>query len=158
MRPRPLATALLLLPFAAPAPSRAADIRFYAPEGAPKPFSAAVRTGDIVHTSGAIGVSPDGTLPAEFAPQVRNAMQAVSAELTLAGASMRDVYKCTVLLSDMKNWAAFNAEYVTFFSPGRLPVRTASGANGLARGAAVEVECEAYAPLNTTETRSGTRR
>lgn len=47
-------------------------------------------------------------------------------------------------LSDMKNWSAFNQIYVKYFKPGRFPVRMASGASGLAKGAAVEVECQAY--------------
>ena len=41
--------------------------------------------------------------------------------------------------------AEFNKIYVSHFSAGRLPARSAFGANGLALGAAVEVECWAYA-------------
>jgi len=31
--------------------------------------------------------------------------------------------------------------YRTYFAPGRLPARSAFGANGLALGARVEIEC-----------------
>ena len=48
-------------------------------------------------------------------------------------------------LSDMKNWPAFNNVYVPYFPPGKLPARSAFGANGLALGALLEIECQAYA-------------
>jgi len=109
-----------------------------------RPFSAAVRIGNSVYTSGVLGVAPDGTLPSDFSVQATNAMQAVADQLKLAGASMNDVYRCNVSLSDMKNIPSFNAVYVKYFQPDRLPVRMAIGVNGLARDAAVEVECDAY--------------
>ena len=125
---------------AAPGP----PARFFAPASPSGPFSSAVRIGDMVYVSGAIGVGPDGTLPADFAAQAGNAMRAIAGELKLAGASMDDVFKCDVSLADMKNWPAFNIVYATYFKAGRLPVRMASGASGLAKGAAVELECQAY--------------
>ncbi len=109
-----------------------------------RPFSAAVRIGNSVYTSGVLGVASDGTLPSDFSVQATNAMQAVADQLKRAGASMNDVYRCNVSLSDIKNAPSFNAVYVKYFKPDRLPVRMATGVNGLARGAAVEVECDAY--------------
>ena len=53
---------------------------------------------------------------------------------------MSDVVKCTVMLADMKEWPAFNEVYKTAFTP-PYPARSALGANGLALGARVEVEC-----------------
>jgi enamine deaminase RidA (YjgF/YER057c/UK114 family) len=44
------------------------------------------------------------------------------------------------MLADIGEWAAFNEVYKTFFSP-PYPARSALGANGLALGARVEVEC-----------------
>lgn len=40
---------------------------------------------------------------------------------------------------------AFNAIYVPYFPVGKLPARSALGANGLAGGALIELECWAYA-------------
>lgn len=109
-----------------------------------RPFSAAVRIGNCVYTSGVLGVASDGTLPNNFSVQATNAMQAVADQLKRAGASMNDVYRCNVSLSDIKNAPSFNTVYVKYFKPDRLPVRMAVGVNGLAQGAAVEVECDAY--------------
>jgi 2-iminobutanoate/2-iminopropanoate deaminase len=139
----PLVTfAILSSAFATLAAASPSTLFFPAENG--RPFSPAVRIGNYVYISGVLGVAPDGTLPGDFSAQATNAMQAVADQLKLAGASMNDVYRCHVFLSDMKNAPSFNAVYVRYFKPDRLPVRMAVGVNGLARGAAVEVECDAY--------------
>jgi 2-iminobutanoate/2-iminopropanoate deaminase len=108
-----------------------------------KPFSSAVRVGDFVYISGVVGAAADGTYPKDFATEATNAMDAVAKQLKLAGASMDDVYSCTIALTDMNNWEAFNAVYVKYFKPDRYPVRMSFGVTSL-RGAAVEVQCEAH--------------
>ena len=69
-------------------------------------------------------------------------MENIKATLEANGASMDDVIKCRVFIEDIKEWGIFNEEYVQFF-PGKKPARSALGANGLALGAKVEVECVA---------------
>jgi 2-iminobutanoate/2-iminopropanoate deaminase len=115
-------------------------VQYYPRAG--KPFSTAVRIGDLVYVSGATGTAPDGTLPTDFAMQATNAMDAVAKELQLAGASMDDVYRCTIALTDMSNWDAFNTVYLKYFKPDHYPVRMSFGVTSLG-GAAVEVQCEA---------------
>jgi 2-iminobutanoate/2-iminopropanoate deaminase len=110
------------------------------------PFSAAVRVGNILYLSGQIGVGADGQLPPQFADQVHQTMENVAATLKESGSSLDDVFKCTVMLTDMSRWEEFNRIYVTYFKPERLPARSAIGANGLARGALLELECTAYSP------------
>jgi len=137
-------TIFVILSSALATPVLASPSILFFPAENGRPFSAAVRIGNSVYTSGVLGVAPDGTLPSDFSVQATNAMQAVADQLKLAGASMNDVYRCNVSLSDMKNIPSFNAVYVKYFKPDRLPVRMAIGVNGLARGAAVEVGCDAY--------------
>jgi len=50
-----------------------------------------------------------------------------------------------VMLDNMADWPAFNKVYVTYFPDGKFPARSAFGADGLALGALLEVECWAYA-------------
>ncbi len=138
--------ALLICLAATKAWAEAPAMQFFPDSDPTKPFSKAVRIGDMVYVSGVIGVAPDGTLPADFAAQTNNAMEALAAEFKLAGATMDNVFKCDVALADMKNWPAFNTVYIKFFKPNHLPIRMAAGANGLAKNAAVEIECQAYAP------------
>jgi len=137
----PLACALLACTAAQAAP---APLQHY--PGAPgAPFSAAVRAGDLLFVSGQIG-DADGVLPDDFSTQAGNALDNLARALDAAGASMDDVAKCTVMLTDMRQWPAFNALYAGRFKPGHLPARSAIGANALALGAKVEIECIAYQP------------
>ena len=118
-------------------------LKFYTSPEAKKarlPFSQAVRVGDVLYLSGALGNVPGG-LEAE----TRQTMANIGAVLKANGLTFDDVFKCTVMLADMKEWAAFNKVYVTYFKPDRLPARSAFGAAGLALGARVELECWAYA-------------
>ena len=109
------------------------------------PFSTAVRAGDTVWLSGAIGTGPDGKLPAGMDAQARQTMDNLGAALKAAGLGWGDVVKCTVMLDDMKDWPAFNTIYRTYFPDGKFPARSAFGADGLALGALLEVECVAHA-------------
>ncbi|AWC23485.1 Enamine/imine deaminase [Aminobacter sp. MSH1] len=110
------------------------------------PFSQAVRVGDVLYLSGALGNRP-GTLelvPGGMEAETRQTMENIKAVLEENGLGMADIFKCTVMLADMSRWAEFNKVYVGCFDPDRLPARSAFGANGLALGALVELECCAY--------------
>ena len=130
----------------APAPPPAVEY-FPAPaiNERPAPFSSAVRVGDVMYLSGAIGITPDGKLPETFEGQAKQTMENIGAALKARGLGWGDVFKCTVFIADMKNWPAFNTVYVPYFQPGKLPARSAVGVSGLALGAQLELECLAYA-------------
>ena len=109
-------------------------------------YSQAVRVGDAVYLSGQIGNLP-GTLklaPGGLAAETRQTMENIGAMLKENGLSFADVFKVTVMLADMSQWTDFNKVYITYFDPDRLPARSAFGANGLALGAQVELECMAH--------------
>jgi 2-iminobutanoate/2-iminopropanoate deaminase len=106
------------------------------------PFSEAVRVGDTLYLSGQIGIKP-GTLklvPGGIKEEGRQALENIKLALETNGYTTRDVVKCTVMLADIFEWAAFNEVYKAFFTP-PYPARSAFGASGLAMGARVEVEC-----------------
>lgn len=111
----------------------------------PLPFSEAVRVGDVLYLSGQLGIGADGKLPAGIEAQTKQTLDNIGATLKRAGLGYEDVFHCTVMLSDMANWPAMNKVYVTYFPEGKRPARSAFGANGLALGALIELECEAYA-------------
>lgn len=118
----------------------------YFPAPSPNaPFSTAVRVGDVLYLSGQIGNGPDGKLPPTFEGQAKQTMENVGAGLKSVGLGWGDVFKCTVMIDDMANWPKFNAIYVPYFPKGKLPARSAFGADGLALGAALELECMASA-------------
>ncbi len=118
----------------------------FIPPSQPLPFSAGVRVGDILYLSGQLGMRHDGTLAEGFDAQIRQMMDNIAASLQDAGLSMSSVFKATIMLGDMSRWSEFNAIYLEYFDPDRLPARSAFGAAGLALGAVAEVECWAYAP------------
>lgn len=128
--------------------THAADAEFYNKGNPPgRPFSLAVRTGDFVFVSGQLGTDDKGLVAGGFEAQSRKAMENMADILKGMGLGMDNVVKCTIMIADMGKWADFNKVYVTYFKPNRLPARSALGANGLALGGEVEVECMAYAPI-----------
>jgi reactive intermediate/imine deaminase len=110
------------------------------------PFSPAIKAGGMIYLSGQIGNLP-GTLemPAGIAAQTRQTMENIKTVLKAAGASLYDVVKCTVFLDNIEDWGAMNEVYVTFWD-GPPPARSALGADGLALGALLEIECVARDP------------
>ncbi len=108
------------------------------------PFSEAVGAGRLLFLSGQIGTDAAGRLvPGGIGPETRQAMANLRAVLERHGSSLARVVKVTVMLADIGEWAAMNAEYVAFFS-GPLPARSAFATRGLALGARVEIECIAW--------------
>jgi reactive intermediate/imine deaminase len=111
------------------------------------PFSEAVRVGNTLYLSGQIGMVP-GTMklvPGGIREESRQTLENIRTTLEAHGLTMADLVKCTVMLADIAEWSVFNEVYKTFFA-GRYPARSALGANGLALGARVEVECIAAIP------------
>ncbi|HXT05324.1 MAG TPA: Rid family hydrolase, partial [Roseiarcus sp.] len=74
------------------------------------PFSAAVRVGDMLYLSGAIGKRPETLALVEggIAAEARQAMDNIGSVLAACGLGFADVVKCTVMLADMGEWRAFN--------------------------------------------------
>src|SRR5689334_3681842 len=110
------------------------------------PLAEAVRVGDTLYLSGQIGIQP-GTLklvPGGIREEAKQTLTNIRTSLEAHGYTMKDVVKCTVMLADISKWGDFNEVYKTFFTE-PYPARSALGANGLAVGAQVEVECVAVA-------------
>lgn len=121
------------------------ELEFLNPEGdrGNRPFSEAVRVGDVLYLSGKIGSVPgQGLAPGGIQAETRAALEAISAALERYGSSMDRVFKCLVILTDMADFGAMNDVYVSFF-PGPKPARSTFAASGLAAGARVEIECAA---------------
>jgi reactive intermediate/imine deaminase len=128
-------------------PSASADtVEYLNSDAAPPglPFSEAVRVGDLLLLSGQIGTRNGemAVVPGGLEPEARQTMDNIRGVLERNGLGMQHVIKCTVMLADMAEWPAFNAIYREYFTA-PYPARSALGANGLALGARVEVECMA---------------
>jgi 2-iminobutanoate/2-iminopropanoate deaminase len=83
--------------------------------------------------------------PGGLEAEAKQTLENIGTILRANNLSFDDVFKCTVMIADMAKWGAFNKIYVTYFTPDHLPARSAFGANGLALGAQIELECWALA-------------
>lgn len=112
------------------------------PSDLPYPFSAAVRTGDLLFVSGQVGVR-DGKVVEGIEEQTRATLENIRDVLAQAGRSLEDVVKVTVFITDMSLWPKMNEVYAEYF-PKDQPARSALGATALALPELlVEMECVA---------------
>ena len=108
------------------------------------PFSDATVVNGIIYLSGAIGTLPDGSLVSGgIVAETRQTMINIKNRLEKMGGSMDDIFKCTCMLADIKDWSLMSQEYKKFFNPDKLPARSAFAGSGLALGAKLEIECMA---------------
>jgi 2-iminobutanoate/2-iminopropanoate deaminase len=109
------------------------------------PLSEAVRVGNMLYLSGQLGFLPGSRnlAPGGIAAETKQTMENIRSVLEKHGSSFDRVVKCTVMLADIKERDAMNEVYVTYFTPGHRPARSAFGTSGLAANGRVEIECMA---------------
>ena len=111
------------------------------------PYSAACVVGNLVYTSGYTGRNPVTNItPEGIEAQAHQVMANLRSALEAAGASLKNVFKCTVYLKDMEDFAAFNKVYGEYFDEESYPARTCVQVSRLPSGSAL-VEVEAIAEL-----------
>lgn len=116
-------------------------------DSAPKaigPYSQAVRIGRYVFLSGQIPIEP---VSGEFTggaveAQTRQALKNLKAVADASGASMKDIVKTTVYLTDLSTFSEMNTVYAEFFTE-PYPARATVGVAALPRGASVEIDAVA---------------
>ena len=105
------------------------------------PYSQGIRAGSLIITSGQLPIDmATGAFPATIEEQTRKSLENCRAVLEASGATMENVIKTTVFLSDMNNFGAMNEVYATFFTEGSYPARSAVEVARLPKDALVEVE------------------
>ena len=104
------------------------------------PYSQAVVTGNLIFTSGQIALNPEtGVLVGgNITEQTHRVCKNLSAVLTEAGGSLESAVKTVCFLSDMADFAEFNAVYGQYFT--EKPARSCVAVKELPKGALVEVE------------------
>ena len=106
------------------------------------PFSDMVSTqGHLIFLSGLVGTDANGDLVSGgLAPETHAIFKQMQTYLRHLALDLTDIVKCLVMIDDIEKWAEFNAIYTSYFAP-PYPARSAMGADGLALGAALELEC-----------------
>jgi len=103
-------------------------------------YSQAVVAGSFVFCSGQIPLDPNThELVTDVALATRRVLDNLGAVLAEAGLEHRDIVKCTVYLTDIADFQAFDAVYRTYF-PGDPPARATVAVSALPRGARLELD------------------
>ena len=104
------------------------------------PYSQAIICGNMLFTSGQIPINPaTGNVEAEgITDQATQVMKNLAAVLAETGTSFDKVVKTTCFLSDMGDFAAFNAVYAEYFTS--KPARSCVAVKTLPKNVLVEVE------------------
>ena len=109
------------------------------------PYSQCNIAGDTIFVSGQLPLDPaTGAFPEGIEAQTRQSLTNIKNILEAAGATMDDVVKTTVLLTDINDFAAMNGVYAEFFAEGKYPARSAFQVVAVPKGAMVEIEAIAY--------------
>ena len=105
------------------------------------PYSQGICACGVVYLSGQIPLKPETMELVKGAPevQVRQSLENLSAVAKAAGASLADVVKLTVYLTDLSVFPVLNKVMGEFFVR-PYPARVAIGVSELPRGAVVEVD------------------
>jgi 2-iminobutanoate/2-iminopropanoate deaminase len=120
------------------------------PAGVPVPrgpYSPAVRAGDFIFVSGqgAVDVTTDKMSYGDIQHETHLVLGNIKRILEGCGASMKDVVKCSVFISDGKDFGAMNQVYIEFFGNDK-PARTTVEAKFADPKMKVEIDCIAYKP------------
>lgn len=103
------------------------------------PYSQAIVIGGLVFSSGQIPLDPqDGTMPEGITAQAEQSCKNVAAVLSAGGSSIDNTIKTTCYLTDMADFAAFNAVYARYFTGS--PARSCVAVRALPKGALCEIE------------------
>ena len=107
------------------------------------PYSQAVTAGGLVYTSGQIALDPaTGAMAGEtFEEQAEQVMKNLTAVLEAAGSSPAKAVKTLCFLTDMGDFAAFNAVYARYFT--EKPARSCVEVAALPKQELIEIEAVA---------------
>ena len=115
-------------------------------DSAPKavgPYSQAIANGDVVFTSGQLGIDMEtGKLAADVEQQAHCSMKNLGEILKNAGLGYENIIKTTIFLTNMADFGAVNAVYSSYFTSD-FPARSCVQVAALPLGGLVEIECVA---------------
>ncbi len=105
------------------------------------PYSQAVRTGQLIFTSGMIPIDPATNTLVEggIEVQAKQAFTNLEQLLLASGSDLDSVVKTVVFIKDMNDFAKVNEIYATFFT-GNYPARSCVEVARLPKDVLIEVE------------------
>ncbi|HYW48171.1 MAG TPA: Rid family detoxifying hydrolase [Bryobacteraceae bacterium] len=121
------------------------------PRGAPAPrgpYSPAVRAGDCIYVAGQVAIDPVSgqVVTGDVQAETRQVLTNIRNILEACGASLNDVVRCGVYLTDAADFKPMNEVYAEFFGEAK-PARTTIIVAALPlKDAKVEIDAVAYKP------------
>ena len=104
------------------------------------PYSQGVVMGNMLFTSGQVGINPEnGQVADNIEGQARQVLQNVKAVIEAGGATMNDVDKTAVFVKNMDDFAKVNEIYAEFFTE-PYPARSCVEVARLPKDMLVEIE------------------
>ena len=104
------------------------------------PYSQAIQAGNLLMTSGQLGLNPEtGVLPENLEEQTEQSLKNIDAILTAAGYARTDVVKTTVFIRNMNDFGTVNRIYEAYFGEHK-PARSCVEVSALPKGGLVEIE------------------
>ena len=114
-------------------------------EDAPKPVApysqARMTESGVLFVSGQIPINPatGKLLKGDIKTETKQVMENIGAILKAHGMDFSDVVKCTVFLTDIRDYGAVNEVYRIFFKNNVFPAREAIEISNLPLGASIEI-------------------
>tara|TARA_B100000073_G_C23691495_1_gene556641 strand:- start:148 stop:540 length:393 start_codon:yes stop_codon:yes gene_type:complete len=119
-------------------------------ENAPIPVGAynqAIKVGDFIYCSGQIAINPETNIIdglGDIEAETKQVLKNLEAVLDAGGASLQDVIKTTIFLTDLGNFQIVNSIYSDFFKGETTPARACVEVSSLPKGVLIEIDCVAF--------------
>lgn len=108
------------------------------------PMSPFGKAGDFLFLSGQLAFDANGTLPDGIEAQATQCLANMEALLKAQNASMANIVKTTVWITDKANFAGYNNAYRNYFGAGPYPARSTVVSDLVLEGALIEIEAIVY--------------
>jgi 2-iminobutanoate/2-iminopropanoate deaminase len=121
------------------------------PPGAPAPrgpYSPAVKAGDYIFVAGQVPIDPisQKVITGDVQAETRQVLTNIKNILSGCGASMEDVVRCGVYLTNADDFQAMNEVYAEFFGVAKPARSTIVVASLPLKDAKIEIDAIAYKP------------